>query len=219
VVDIIKNNTDDLGAPGFDPYYGWGRINVYRALQAVQTTPPTSTPVAITSPPNGSLVSGTVNVDVVASSTAGITKVEFYIDGVLNGSLLSGPFSFPWNTAGFSGSHSLVSKAYDAAGGQATSAPDIVTVASTDTTPPSVEVTSIGYDGKFLTVTVSATDADGVSRVELYIDGALKSTDSSAAYTFRLNTRPWPQGSHTVQARAYDNAGNSSISAPTTFTK
>lgn len=55
VVDIIKNNTDDLGAPGFDPYYGWGRINVYRALQAVQTTPPTSTSVAITSPPNGSL--------------------------------------------------------------------------------------------------------------------------------------------------------------------
>jgi hypothetical protein len=48
VVDIIKQNADDLGAPGFDPYYGWGRINVYRALQAVQITPSTSTAVAIT---------------------------------------------------------------------------------------------------------------------------------------------------------------------------
>jgi hypothetical protein len=160
-----------------------------------------------------------VNVDVVASSTAGITKVEFYIDGVLNGSLLSGPFSFPWNSAGFSGSHSLVSKAYDAAGGQATSAPDIVTVASTDTTPPSVQITSIGYDGKFLTVTVSATDAGRVSRVELYIDGTLKATDSSAPYVSRLNARPLSWGIHTAQAKAYDNAGNSSISAPTTFTK
>src|SRR4030095_13945449 len=52
-----------------------------------------------------------------------LTKVEFYVDGVLNGSMSSGPYSFPWNTDGFSGSHSLISKAYDAAGGQATSAP------------------------------------------------------------------------------------------------
>jgi chitinase len=163
-------------------------------------------------------VSGTVNVNVAASSTAGITKVEFYVDGVLNGSMSSGPYSFPWNTDGFSGSHSLISKAYDAAGGQATSAPHIVTVASTDTTPPSVQVTSTGYDGKFLTVAVAATDAGGVSRVELYIDGTLKETDSSAPYTFRFNTRPW-SGSHTVQAKGYDSAGNSSVSAPTTFTK
>jgi hypothetical protein len=91
-------------------------------------------------------------------------------------------------------------------------------VASTDTTPPSVQITSIGYDGEFLTVTVSATDAGGVTRVELYIE-TLKATDSSAPYASRFNARPLSWGIHTVQAKAYDNAGNSSISAPTTFTK
>ena len=220
VVDIIKKNADDLGASGFDPYYGWGRINMYRALQAAQATAPgSSTSVTITSPSNGSTVSGTVNVNIAASSTAGITKVEFYVDDVLNGSMSSGPYSFPWNTAGLSGSHSLVSKAYDAMGGQATSTPETVSVASTDTTPPSVQITSVGYDGKFLAVTVSATDAGGVSRVELYIDGKLNTTDSSAPYTFRVNAKPLSRGNHGIQAKAFDKAGNNSVSAPTTFTK
>jgi Bacterial Ig domain len=131
----------------------------------------------------------------------GITKVEFYIDGVLNGSLLSGPFPFPGIPLDFLAPTRLVSKAYDAAGGRATSAPDIVTVASTDTTPPSVQITSIGYDGKFLTVTVSATDAGRVSRVELYIDGTLKATDSSAPYASRLNARPLSWGSTLLRQR------------------
>ena len=29
----IIDSADDLGAPGWDPYYGWGRINVARALE------------------------------------------------------------------------------------------------------------------------------------------------------------------------------------------
>jgi thermitase len=219
VVNIIKNSADDVGTPGFDPYYGWGRINIYRALQAAQTTPSSSTSVAITSPSDGSVVSGTVNVNVAASSTTGITKVEFYVNGVLNGSKSSGPYSFPWNTAGLSGSHSLVSKAYDGVGGQATSAAEVVMVASTDTTAPSVQITSIGYDGKFLTVSASATDASGISSVQLYIDGALKATDSSAPYIFKLNARSLSSGTHTIHAKSFDKAGNSSVLASGSFTK
>jgi subtilisin family serine protease len=32
VVAKIKATADDLGAPGYDPVYGWGRINAYRAV-------------------------------------------------------------------------------------------------------------------------------------------------------------------------------------------
>jgi thermitase len=221
VVDLIKNNSDDLGAAGFDANYGWGRINAYRALAAAKTAPTTT--VSITSPSSGSTVTGSVNVAVAASSTAGISQVELYVDGALKGSKSSAPYSFPWDTTGMSGSHSLTSKAYDGAGGQVTSAPDTVSVSApttttNDKTPPTVQITSVGYDGKFLTVTVSASDAGGIARIELYVDGALKGTGYSSSATFRMNTKPWSTGVHPIQAKAYDNAGNSA-SASSSITK
>ena len=48
---LLQNNADDLGAPGFDPYFGWGRLNAYRALTnssaAPTPVPPTPTPTPI----------------------------------------------------------------------------------------------------------------------------------------------------------------------------
>jgi subtilisin family serine protease len=34
LVSLLERTSDDLGAPGFDPLYGWGRVNAYRALSA-----------------------------------------------------------------------------------------------------------------------------------------------------------------------------------------
>src|SRR5436190_3682568 len=43
VQDILKGSADDLGAPGWDPSYGWGRVNAYKAvLAAAGGTPPTA---------------------------------------------------------------------------------------------------------------------------------------------------------------------------------
>jgi hypothetical protein len=39
VVNLIKQNTDDLGSAGYDPYFGFGRINIYRTLTAAQGRP------------------------------------------------------------------------------------------------------------------------------------------------------------------------------------
>lgn len=35
---ILSGTADDLGAPGWDPYYGWGRINAERAARVVYLT-------------------------------------------------------------------------------------------------------------------------------------------------------------------------------------
>jgi subtilisin family serine protease len=44
VVDILKQSADDLGARGYDIFYGWGRVNAARAVEAALATLPASTP-------------------------------------------------------------------------------------------------------------------------------------------------------------------------------
>jgi thermitase len=211
VVNLITANADDRGAPGFDTDHGWGRINVQRTLQAAYNAPVLS--VAITSPSSGSTVSSTANVSVAATSSAGINRVELYIDGVLSGTAYNAPYNFAWNTNGMSGSHTLVSKAYDTIGNNATSAAQSVSVASADTTPPSVQITSVAVDSKNLSVTASVSDAQsGVAKVELYVDGVLKATDTAGPWTFKINIKPLSRGTHSIVTKAYDRAGNIGIS-------
>ncbi len=41
LVSILEQSADDLGAPGFDNYFGWGRVNAFRAVTAAeQSLPP-----------------------------------------------------------------------------------------------------------------------------------------------------------------------------------
>jgi hypothetical protein len=93
-----------------------------------------------------------------------------------------------------------------------------------DSTAPTVSVTapangaSIGA-GTTTTVTVSASDAaSSVTKVEVYVDGALKSTLTTSPYTYSWNTTGLSLGSHTVQAKAYDTFNNISTSALNTVT-
>jgi len=92
------------------------------------TTPPST---SITSPANGSTVSGTITVGANASDNVGVTRVELYVDNVLLSSDTSSPYQFSWNTtAATNGGHSLQTKAYDAAGNVGSSAAVNVTVSN-----------------------------------------------------------------------------------------
>ena len=209
VVDLIKSNADDLGSAGFDQYFGWGRINVFQAVSAADMVPALS--VAIVNPTDGNTVSGTVPVSTTASSDAGIMKVELYVDGVLKDTETNAPYNLTWNASGLSGSHTLVARAHDVAGNTADSQPVDLNVAASETTPPSVQITSVAFSGKFMAVTVSASDpnAGQVVKVELYVDGALKATDTSNPWSFKINVRSWAKGSsHVLKAKAYDAVGN-----------
>ena len=57
-----------------------GRHRAARATTGSDTTPPS---VSITSPANGSVVSGLVNIAALASDNVGVTRVEFRVDGTL----------------------------------------------------------------------------------------------------------------------------------------
>jgi thermitase len=129
VQNIIKQSADDLGAIGWDPTYGYGRINLARALSMStgtggvggtgDTTPPN---IIITSPADGSAVLGVVSVSVSATDNVGVVKVELYVDGTLSGTSTNSPFTIKWNTRkAAKGAHTLGTKAYDAAGNVGTS--------------------------------------------------------------------------------------------------
>ena len=42
MVDIVLANADDLGTSGWDQYYGWGRVNAYKAVLAAKNYIPTT---------------------------------------------------------------------------------------------------------------------------------------------------------------------------------
>ena len=65
-----------------------------------------------------------------------------------------------------------------------------------------------------VSVRADAVDDLGVSRVEFYIDGVLRSTDSAQPYVFNWNT-PVDVGMRTVTAKAVDLSGNSAIASIT----
>lgn len=71
--------------------------------------------VSITSPVDGSSVSGPVTITAAASDRTGIRKVEFYVDWSLQTTVSSQPYEFNW-TNGSSGSHVISAMAYSNAG-------------------------------------------------------------------------------------------------------
>ena len=163
--------------------------------------------------------SGSITLSASASDNVGVTLVEFYIDGALKASSSAAPYSAAFNSATLAnGSHSLVARAYDAAGNVGVSAPVSFSVsnAASDTTAPAVTAGESGASGT-ITLSASASDNVGVSKVEFYVDGVLKGTDTASPYSMTLNSTTLSNGSHALTARAYDAAGNSTLSAAVNF--
>lgn len=101
---------------------GGGTVNPPGA----DTTAPTA---SITAPVTGTTVSGVVTIAADVSDNVGVTKAEFYVDGVLDGTDLTAPFSYNWYTQPVPrGSHILTVKAYDAANNSSTSSSTSVTL-------------------------------------------------------------------------------------------
>lgn len=226
VVDILKQNADDLGTPGYDPYFGYGRINVYKSLVAAKsvvpqtdTTPPT---VAIASPAGGTIVKGTASINVSASDNIGVTKVELYINGVLYATDTASPYSFIWDTTTVAdGTYTIAAYAYDAAGNVAQSSQIAVKVSNTvDTVAPTASIISPvngSYTGSSVTITATASDNVAVVKTELYIDGQLKTTSSSASLSWSWNTRKAASGAHVLTVKAYDAAANVGTASITVY--
>jgi Big-like domain-containing protein len=93
--------------------------------------------------------------------------------------------------------------------------------APADTTPPTTFITSPASGATVsgtVSVSASASDNVGVTSVQLLVDGVLAGTATAAPYSFSWNTTTLANGSHTLQAQAYDAAGNVGLSSVVTVT-
>ena len=106
------------------------------------TTPPT---VSITAPTANATVSSTISVSATATDNVAVASVQFQLDGVNLGALLTvAPYAISWNTTtATNASHTLTAIATDTSGNAATSAAVAVTVSNASTGPPTQGL--IGY--------------------------------------------------------------------------
>jgi hypothetical protein len=177
-----------------------------------------------TSPPTVSAseagTSGTITLSASASDNVGVTNVEFYVDGVLKGADAASPYAITLDSTTLTNaSHALTAKAFDAAGNTATSAAANFTISNpvSDTSAPTVSASESGTAG---TITLSATASDnvGVTKVDFLVDGVLKGTDTTSPYSLPLDSTTLTNASHSLTAKAYDAANNVGTSAAVAFT-
>jgi hypothetical protein len=210
------NGTHNLTAKAYDTAGNIGTsaavgITVNNAV--ADTTPPT---VAISAPVANATISGVLAfIQATASDNVAMSKVEFYIDGVLLGTDNLAPFSFSLNTTLYTNAnHALTAKAFDSSNNSTTSSAVTVRVNNipADTTPPSIIITSplngVTISGSTYNAAATVSDANGVSKVEFSVDGTLKSTKTSTPYSYTLDTTSLSNASHTISVRGYDTNGN-----------
>jgi thermitase len=224
---ILKVTADDLGPAGWDPGYGWGRLNVGRAINTVEAMlngAPDITPPALgfAQPQIGGPSSGLVGISggellqVNALDDRGVTQVSLFADGAPLGTNTSAPYNFNWDTSLLApgSQHILIAVATDQAGNTKNISTTVTLSASFDATPPVVSFAQPQANGQVNISTgepvlVSASDNRGVVSVSLFADGYFVGTDTTAPYTFKWDTSSFAIGSqHTLLASVGDQANN-----------
>ena len=184
------------------------------------TDPPDA---SITSPSDGSAVSGSVIVHAAASDNVAISRVALLVDGVVHGDADEDgePYELTLDTSGLTEGedYNLKVRAYDTSDNFTTS--EIVEViVRNDATPPTVVFTyqgeggstppdgSIVASGSRPLLTATASDLYGVDRVDYYVNGTLEHTERIVPYEYRWQVPTSGPTDYTLEVRAYDEASN-----------
>ncbi len=216
---LVNNSVHTLTAKAYDTA---GNTAVSSAVSVTvhETVAPT---VSVTAPTTGSTIQGSVAISATAADASGISQVEFLVDGVLLSTDVGSPYSATWNTAVLANNsvHTLTAKAYDNAGNVATSTTVSVTVH--ETVPPTVSITSPLNGASVnrnttVAINTNASDASGITKVEFYVNGVLKCTDTSTAYTCSWAVPAAKGVAYTLLAKAYDTAANVASSTTVSVT-
>jgi O-glycosyl hydrolase len=111
--------------------YRWIQNGALFKPAAQQYEGSSSPTIVITAPQNNATVSGAVLVSAMATDNIAVTRVEFYLDGVLQSSKSTAPYEWYWDSLQTTnGSHTLMVRVYDATSAIITSPDVLITVAN-----------------------------------------------------------------------------------------
>jgi hypothetical protein len=227
VLDTTKfpNGTHELRAIAYDSS---GRSYTERVSVNIQnTTAPANTAptVSITAPTANQTLSGsTLSYAANATDNAGVSRVEFRVDGSLVNSDASAPYGGSVSNLA-AGMHTLTATAFDAAGLSSTSSVTFSVPQPTTSTPttslpaPTSGTLEVWFKAPLGGQTVSGTLSGdkcyvkgyAATRVSFSLDGSALNSDTNTAdgMSCVLDTTKFPNGAHTLRAVAYDSSGRS----------
>lgn len=243
VREHLRNTADDLGDLGKDPYYGYGRINAYRALDELGPPGPPDDPpeCSIVDPVDGQTLSGVYRVKVNATDDKEVSLVELRINSGswidITGNFDGTYYFYDWDTTTVSnGSYALLARATDNASQTIYSSQVAVTV---DNIPQMhVGDISMWYEKKgawyrvYTKVPILDKNDQAIPNATVYLDTTLPdssvqsfngATGSDGTVTFLLKSKLTGTYTSTVtdvvkEGWAYDPAGNvetsESLTAP-----
>lgn len=129
--NLITSTAKDVGAPGWDDGYGYGRVDALAAVNGDPGEPPPPPPppppvdtvapiVTITSPPNSALVrrNQQITIRASASDNVAVDRVEFYVDLVGKCVDTTAPYTCNWTVPNVRGTlfYLIEAVAFDTAG-------------------------------------------------------------------------------------------------------
>jgi len=194
------------------------------AYTAGTITGPPPPAVSVTSPISGAKLVNTVAISANASSSVGVTGVQFMLNGVGLGSETTvAPYSFNWDTTKTAnGTYSLSARAFDVYGNQATSNSVTVTVSNASNSQPQVTITAPAPGAKVssnVNVSANASSSLGITGVQFQVDGVnLGAESTNAPYLATWNTAKTSNGVHILTAIVFDTAGNHATSGALSVT-
>lgn len=193
------------------------------AQVTLQVLPHVAPAVQITAPTTGYKGTAPAMIQIEAQVTPGtdaIGQVEFF-DGVVRiGAVPRAPYRLTWNNVA-AGEYSITARATDLSGVSTTSRAVLLSVVNPNQ-PPVVALSS-PIDGSQVQLPASielvaaASDPDGtVVKVEFFDGSLFLGSVLTPPYRFVMNSLQ--EGAHVFTARATDNAGSSTVSAPARVT-
>jgi hypothetical protein len=191
-------------------------------------TPPT---VSVTSPPSFSYLSGEVLLTANAADGSAVQRVEFWLHvpytpyGFKVGESAAGaPWEFTLASSTVpSGTYLLYAKAFDFAGNVGDSKLEpLIWVMTGDITPPTTAlvapVPGLAKVAGAIGVAAEAADPGGVlAKVELLVDDVPFATFTAPPFQAAFDTTSVANGDHVLTSKAWDAAGNTSVSDPVTI--
>ncbi len=200
-----------------------GGTTTSAAVSITVKAPNVAPAVTLTSPTANTAFTAPTTVAITANATdsdGSITKVEFFQGTTKLDEKTSPPYTYNWTNVA-AGTYSITAKATDNSGAVTTSAAVSITVKAPNAAP-TITLTSPTAGAIFaapatIAISANAADSDGsIVKVEFY-NGSTKIGESTMS-PFEFTWTDVVLGTYTITAKAYDNEGLATSSAPVSIT-